>query len=121
MGQPEKAKAILEEIKNSSLQILSFNRGGVFYCGKRNDIYNFLLSNRLQGQWIDIDTLYDSITPPLQIITDRDIYKITSRSKQSLNLEIGMTKDKQIYFRIPSSVEINELEQPFLSRRMKTK
>ncbi len=86
---------LLEEIKNSSLQILSFNRGGVFYCGKRADIYKFLLSTRFSSRISftlhkfvanNSDELYDKAysIPWERIIMDDAAYKIESMAKDSM-------------------------------------
>ena len=86
---------LLQEIKDSNLKIISENRGGVFYAGKRKDLYRFFLSSRFSSRItftlqkfnaVDANELYDKAygIPWERIFLDGYTYKIESMTKDSL-------------------------------------
>lgn len=86
---------LLEEIQSFSLKVLSFNRGGVFYCGSRENLYQFLLCTRFSSRVAftlhkftasSPDEMYDKAysIPWERIINEDSAYKIESMAKDSM-------------------------------------
>lgn len=84
-----------EEVKNSGLRLISSNRGGVFFRGKKGAIQNFLLTTRFssrvsfsisQLEVLDAEDLYDQAVrlPWEEIIAKGLTFKIDSNTKDSL-------------------------------------
>jgi hypothetical protein len=77
-----------------------------------NRIYEFLDKNRLQGQWVDIDTIYYNVPFTTPIENLKNIKKIGTGKFNDINLMIGVSDDiYNVYYMIPSSVEISNLSQ----------
>ncbi|MBE7411717.1 MAG: N-6 DNA methylase [Leptospiraceae bacterium] len=84
------------EITSHSLKIISKNRGGVFFTGKKENLKNFFLSTRFSSkisfeiakfQLTHPDELYDKtiLIPWENFLSNRTTFKIESNTKDNLS------------------------------------